>query len=496
MQTALSFGIISLLPAVIALVIAIKAKRVIEPLLFGILTAVTILDIAANGWGHAILYSIVNVFQAIAGHPADEAAGIRGMGILKGADRPELVIIVVLLGAFMAVLHKSGGALAFGTWISKKIKSKQAAQSASAVMGCLMFTSAYFSSLATGALFRPVFDRLRVSRAKLAFIVDTTAAPVMAIVPLSGWVAYMATLLRDNIPMEDGFRGLLITIPLNFYSITALVFLFLLTSGIIKDYGPMAVEERETARGDTGSFRIHTGDEPIDEIKHGRAADMIIPLGISIVLLLVLGLWKYALSDPDDEVGGLALSVYQILIVSFSVGIIAGFIRYTLTGLMTATEFLDDAVEGTKTAIIGAMIIILALTLGDLLRASSPEGLGTGPYLKSIAGGMIPHAMVPLSAFVVSSVVAFVMGTSWGTWAIMMPIAIPLTMGGNPYLVAAAVFSGGIFGDHSSPISDTTVMSAIGSDCDHMMHVNTQLPYTLTIAGISAGLSLIMGFDW
>lgn len=494
-DTALRFGLISLLPAVIALTVAIKSKRVVEPLLFGILSGVLVLDASANGWGHSLLYSIVNLFNAIAGHPENGERGIEGMGMLKNAARPEVIFIVMLLGAFMTVLHRSGGSLAFGEWVSKRVETKRSAQNAAAIMGCLMFTSAYFSSLATGALFRPVFDNLKVSRAKLAFIIDATAAPVMAIVPISGWVAYMATLLGDHVPnVDDGFKGLLLTVPLNFYCLTVLVLVFLLTSGMIKDFGPMKSEEEKVLRGESGSYERPREDDSANKIKKGRAGDMAIPLGISIALLLALGLWNYAFAYFFEGVDKLPLSGYQILIVSFSLGILTGFIRYTVTGLMTPAEFLDDALDGTKSAIIGAIIIILALTLGDLLGAPSPEGLGTGRYLQSIAGGMIPPAIVPLAAFLISSFMAFAMGTSWGVWAIMMPIAMPLAADGNPFLVAAAVLSGGVFGDHSSPISDTTIMSSIGAECDHMTHVNTQLPYALTAAGIASALFLIAGF--
>ncbi|WP_411842855.1 Na+/H+ antiporter NhaC family protein [Salinicoccus sp. HZC-1] len=244
------FGILSLLPSIIALTLAIVTKRVVLSLLSGILIGTIIIDANANGFIHSIIYSIVNLFATLAGTPANEEAGVYGMGIVKDASRAELIIIVLLLGAFIGVLNKSGGAYAFGHWLADKVKTKEGAQASASVMGISLFTSAYFSSLATGAVFRPVFDKMKISREKLAFFLDSTSAPINTIVPISGWVAFMGALMVDNIEsVEDPIQGLIRTIPYNFYNIVMIIIVFLFAFGILKDFGPMKKAEERAKKG-------------------------------------------------------------------------------------------------------------------------------------------------------------------------------------------------------------------------------------------------------
>jgi Na+/H+ antiporter NhaC len=452
-----------------------------------------IIDEKASGIGHSIIYSITNLFKAIAGHPSGD--GLRGVGIMRNAGRAEVVLVVLLLGAFITILEKSGGAYAFGNWLSDKVKTKRGAQNATGIMGCALFTSAYFSSLATGTVFKPIYDRMNISREKLAFILDSTSAPINTLIPISGWVAYMGALMVDNIPeVTDPIKGLTATIPYNFYCIVMLVMVFLFANNVIKDYGPMKKAEEKML--DKKKYNNISEEETVasKDMKDGKVSDMLWPLGVSVIILVILGLWNYTIANLF-QVSKVPFGGNQMLILSFSIGMIVAFIKYVGSKIMTAKEFLDTALEGTKSAIIGGMIIILAVTLGDLMRAAAPEGLGTALYLGNAAKG-IPSAVIPCIVFILGAFMGFAMGTSWGVWGILMPIAIPLTLaaGGNPFVAAAAVLSGGTFGDHCSPISDTTIMSSIGAGCDHIEHVNTQLPYALTAAGISAVLFLLTGF--
>jgi len=498
MEEAVHYGILSLLPAIIALGLAIWTKRVIESLLAGILSASLIIDTATEGFTHAILYAIPNLFSKIVGHPADSEAGLEGIGILSGTSLPKIFIVVLLLGAFIKLLDKSGGAMAFGDWLTQKVKGEKGAQTATGVMGSLLFTSAYFSSLATGAVFRPIYDKLKISREKLAFILDSTSAPINTLVPVSGWVAYMTVLMEENIPsVENGIVGLFKTIPYNFYNIFMLVFVFLIANKVIKDYGPMKKAEKKAKKGEVDYSEFETGST--EEAKDGTVADMLWPLGVSIITLVVLGLWNFTLASVPFfkglGVSSIPLGSRDILILSFSLGLIVAFIKYVSSGLMKADEFLDIAEDGTKSAIIGGMIIVLAVTLGGLLQADAPEGLGAAKYVESLVAGNIAPSILPMAVFIIGAFMGFSMGTSFGVWAIMMPIALPIVLatGGNPFLAAAAVLSGGTFGDHCSPISDTTIMSSIGAGCDHIKHVNTQLPYALTVASVSAVAFLIAG---
>lgn len=496
-QHVLHFGLLSIFPAVLALGLAIFSKRVIESLLLGIFSAAMIIDAHVNGAVHSLLYSITNTFAAIAGHPSNSEAGLRGVGIVQSSGRAEVVIVVLLLGAFITILEKSGGAYAFGEWLTNKVKTKHSALNATAVMGCCLFTSAYFSSLATGTIFKPIYDRMNISREKLAFILDSTSAPINVLIPISGWVAYMGALMVDNIPgVTDPVAGLVKTIPFNFYCIVILAMVFLSANGKIKDFGPMKKAE-EKAKSINHKMNLQMHSEPTEnmDVKKGTVSDMLLPLGISVVLLVVLGLWNYTIANFFN-VSKLPLGGNGMLIISFSLGLIVAYVKYISSKLMTSKEFLDDALEGTKSAIIGGMIIILAVTLGDLLRAAAPEGLGTAQYLQEVVGGLIPSSVIPFAVFLLASFMGFAMGTSWGVWGIMMPIAVPLTLatGGSPFVTVAAVLSGGTFGDHCSPISDTTIMSSIGAGCEHMDHVNTQLPYALVAAGVASILFLIAGF--
>lgn len=490
------FGIYSLLPAVIALGLAIATKRVIESLLLGILMGVIMIDAHVNGIAHSLLYSLTNLFRAIVGYAPDPQKGLVGMGLIKNADRPEIVVVVMLLGSFITVMEKSGGAFAFGEKLTARIRTKKGVQTAAGVMGCVLFTSAYFSSLATGTVFKPIFDKLRISRAKLAFIIDATSAPVNTLIPISGWVAFMAQLMVDNIPaVEDGVFGLVKTIPFNFYCILLLVFVFLNARGVIREFGSMKKEEAKVQDPDRESEEELSVKERLREHrKLGTASDMIWPLGISVLILVVLGLWNYTIAGHG--VPQIPLSGNQILILSFFIGIVIAYIKYVSSGLMTSKEFLDDALKGTKSAIIGGMIIVLAVTLGDVLRVATPEGVGAAQYLAAVSRDVIPSGIVPFAVFILASFMGFAMGTSWGVWGVMMPISIPLVLatGGNPFVTAAAVLSGGAFGDHCSPISDTTIISSIGAGCDHMTHVNTQLWYAVVVAIVASGCFLVAGF--
>ena len=498
-EATLHIGILSLLPPVVAVGLAVWTKRVIESLLLGIMSGTLMLDAQINGWGHSIPFALVNLVKAIAGHPENEELGLKGMGLLQSPERAYVIMVVLLLGSFITILNKSGGAMAFGKWLSERVKTKRGAQNATAIMGCCLFTSAYFSSLATGTVFRPIFDRMKMSRAKLGFLIDSTSAPINCLIPISGWVAYMSLLMMDNIPgCTDGLQGLIHTVPYNFYCIFLLIFVFLLVNGKIKDFGPMVKADREALEGhdSTRALEGALGEKKSAKSnKNGTVSDMMLPLGVSVGCLVTLGLWNYTIIK-FTSLPRIPLTGNQILITSFVLGILTGFAKYTLSGLMSASEFLDDALEGTKSAIIGGMIIVLAVTLGDLVRDSAPEGVGAAIYLQEVAGKSIPPSIVPFGIFLLASLMGLATGTSWGVWAICMPIAIPLTVagGGNPYIAAAAVLSGGTFGDHCSPISDTCIMSSIGSGCNHIDHVRTQIPYGATAAGIASIAYLIAGF--
>lgn len=488
------FGAWSLLPPCMAIILAIATRRVVLSLLGGLTVAAFILLLTEHSFLWSLLAIIPKTFSLIAGHAPDPEAGLRGIGMLRGADLTLVVIMIMLLGGFSAVLEATGGARAFSHAIVRRVKSVRGAQLAAAVMGCSLFTSAYFSALATGSVFRPIFDRLAIPRVKLAFIVDATAAPINTLVPISGWIAFMILLMHDNFPGNpDGFETLLATIPFNLYAWAIVLFVFINAMGWIPDFGPMRRAKTELGQDDGSADETEQAS-----CNNASALQMILPLGVSLILIVVLGLWNYVLASPNLGLGWtkLPLNGNEILILAFGAGILASAVMAFAARLMPPTAFLDALIVGCKQTLIPSMIIVLAITMGDLCRAQAPEGLGTANYLANLLGGALPVALLPATCFLLAAITSFSTGTSWGTWGILIPLAIPLAMadGGNLFLVAGAVISGGCFGDHCSPISDTTVMSSLGAGVEHTDHVNTQLPYALSVGAICLALFTSLGF--
>ena len=494
------FGVWSLLPAVVTIGLALWSKRVIESLLAGLAVAVFIVSAGAQGWAVALLRLIPNIFQAIVGKNLEgEIAGVavRSYGIVDNAGN---LVMIALLGIFITILDRSGGVMAFGAMIGRRAGGRRGAELGAAAIGTSVFTSAYFSALATGTIMRPIFDRLKISREKLAFYCDSTSAPINTLVPISGWVVFLIGLLGNVLDVDgDGaFLALVRTIPVNFYCWIALLSTYLLALGILPDLGPMRRAERRIRS--TGELfpegarpMVQASKQPVS--KEGTVSDLTVPLGLTISLLVILGLWKYT-AAPLWGFPGLGLSAYDILNGSFAAGIITAAIKYRLKRLMSGEEIFETLIEGSKFAIVGAIIIVLATTLSSFMRNPAPHGLGTALYVIELTAGAVPTVLIPLLAFVLSAALAFAMGTSWGVWAMMLPMAVPLALGagGSGILTAAAVLSGGTFGDHCSPISDTTVMSSIAAEVDHIDHVRTQLPYALLSAALAAILFLVAGF--
>lgn len=487
----------SILPALTTIVLALLTKRLIEPLLVGIAVAAFFIDNFVNGVWHAVLYFVPNMFSSISGHAANAALKIEGCGIIKDSSRPEFIISILLLGAFIRVLDKSGGALHFAEAASRRIKTETGALLMTMVIGLSLFTSAYFGILVAGTMMLPIADRMRISREKLALYCDCTAVPTKALIPISGWIAFMALLLEDNIPSVgkgNGIHGFMQTIPYNFYCWGMIGLIVLLSFKVIPDFGPMRAAERRVKT--TGALH-NPGAKPMvdhqndaSDRKSGTMADMFIPMLVSVVMLLIVGLWDTYWSGwfglPKLKVNSM-----QVLNISFFFAIYAAFVRYTTSGLMKAEEFLDFATDGMKSTLIGCMSVILAMTLGDLMKANAPEGLGTASYIIQVLQPLLVASWLPAITFLISCGMSFATGTSWGVWGIMMPISIPLALGVgvDPFIVAAAVLSGGAFGDHCTPISDTAVLSSLAANCDHIEHVRTQMPYALT-----AALFALVGF--
>ncbi len=493
-----SLGWISVIPPILTILLALWSKRVIESLFVGIVVCAFMIDAHTHGIVHSLIYGIPQTFDQIAGHP--EGNGLEGVGLLKDASRPQLLIFIILLGAFMNLLDISGGAMDFARRATKYISTKTSAILVSCVIGFSIFTSAYFCILVNGTIMRPIFDRLKISREKLSFLADAMSAPTKAWLPISGWIAYMLGLIKNNVPgmtSDNVMTTFISTMPYNFYCWLMPIFCILLAFKVIPDFGPMRTAERRVEGGilhKPGSIPMIDEEKETEKAslkKDGRVWDMFIPLLVSVASMLVFGMWNKLNDQFGLGLPKLDMSTDTVLDICFFLGIVMAFIMFTGRKLMTVKEFMDHTMKGAEGSIFTTMIIVLALTLGDLIKAVPPEGLGTAQYVVSVTKPFIIPALLPAMIFLISAIISFATGTSWGTWALMMPIGIPLAIsaGVSPIITTAAVLSGGAFGDHCGPISDTCVLASVAVNVDHLEHVRTQIPYAVAV-----GIVALMGF--
>ncbi|NWN82244.1 MAG: Na+/H+ antiporter NhaC family protein [Halomonas sp.] len=471
----MTFGAFSLLPPLLAIVLALVTRNVIPALFCGVWLGATML---AGGNPAAGLYDTFDTFI-----------------IPSVGDEWSVTVLIYcgLFGVLIGVLERSGGAQAIARWISDRVGSRRGAQGATMGLGVLIFFEDYFNALTVGSVMRPITDKMKVSREKLAYIVDSTSAPMCLLGPVSTWVVFVMGLIGTQL-VEMGVSGseyliYLSTIPLNFYAWLALgLIAFLVITQW--DFGPMATAERRArtrgevmAPGAMPPSETHVdGIEAVSE-EHARKRNMLVPIGVLLVMIPPLFLWTGDFPDNGlitaigNAKGG--LSILLATLVAVAVGLTMGMMQklFDFRGAM------DIVVDGIKSMTLVYIILTLAWSIGSVTSE-----LGTAGYLVTLAEASLSPSLVPVLLFAIGAVVAFTTGTSYGTFAIMIPIAMPVAtaMDLPLALTIAAVLSGGIFGDHCSPISDTTILTSAGSSCDHIDHVRTQLPYALT-AG-SAGV--------
>ncbi|WNK20199.1 Na+/H+ antiporter NhaC family protein [Halomonas piscis] len=474
----MSFGLYSLLPPLLAIVLALVTRNVIPALFCGIWLGATMLS---GGNPAAGLYNSFGDF--IIPSVGDEWSAT-------------VLIYCGLFGVLITVLQRTGGAQAIARSIAARVASPRGAQGATLGFGVLIFFEDYFNALTVGSVMRPITDRMRVSREKLAYIVDSTSAPMCLLGPVSTWVVFVMGLIGTQLTeMEMAGSEYLIylsSIPLNFYAWLALL-LILIMIVTQRDFGPMAQAEQRARQ--TGKLLADDARPPSDrEVaemagvaeEHSRKRNMLVPIAVLVGLIPVLFLWTgnvmengliTAMGEAD---GGKSILIATFLAVSVALGM--GMYQR----LFDFREAMELVVTGIKSMTLVYIILTLAWSIGSVT-----EALGTADYLVTLAQAGIAPSLIPVLLFLIGSLVAFTTGTSYGTFAIMIPIAMPVAMALDmPLALAiAAVLSGGIFGDHCSPISDTTILSSAGSSCDHIDHVRTQLPYAL-----SAGTAGIVAF--
>lgn len=462
-------GWLSILPPVIAIALALITKEVLFSLTAGCISGALIYTIAAG------LNPVVGTVQVT----FDTMIANTDMNIM---------IFCFLLGALVCVVNKSGGAEAYGKWASKAIKSKRAAQMTTSALGCLIFLDDYFNCLTVGTVMKPVTDRFKVSRAKLSYIIDATAAPVCIIAPISSWAAAVASYLRPTGAFESDFAAFCSTIPYNLYALLSLLMVFAV-NWFKMDFGPMAKFERLAEQGHLGGLEMKDGEEEVKkDVRPGTVADMLVPILVLIVTSILGMLYNGGFFGTDPAFSGQFVAALgncvaaQALVWGSFAGIITAMLMYVPRGLMKFQEFMGFIGEGMSNMIVSGSILMLAWTIGGICR----DLLSTQVFVSNLVqeSGM-PGFLVPAVVFLLAAFLSFATGTSWGTFGILIPIIIPVAQAVCPDLLIcslAATLAGSVFGDHSSPISDTTILSSAGANVNHLDHVSTQMVYACIVA--------------
>ena len=465
----------SLVPPLVAIALALITKEVYSSLFVGILVG-------------ALFYSnfsfegtVLHVFQG-------------GMiSVLTSAYNMGILIFLVILGAMVCLMNRAGGSAAFGRWASKRIKTRAGAEISTIILGVLIFIDDYFNCLTVGSVMRPVTDKHNVSRAKLAYLIDATAAPVCIIAPISSWAAAVSGFVEG----EDGISLFVHAIPYNFY---ALLTIFMMVAMVVMkvEFGPMGVHETNALKGDiytTASRPYANAEEDANGNPRGKVIDLLIPI-ICLVVCCVIGMiytggffsgadFVTAFSQSDASVG-LVLGSFFALIITIAL--------YMVRRVMNFRDCLACLPDGFKAMVPAILILTFAWTLKAMTDSLGASEFVAG-VVKASAGGFMNF--LPAIIFVIGAVIAFATGTSWGTFGILIPIVVNVFSGTNHELMIisiSACMAGAVCGDHCSPISDTTIMASAGAQCDHVNHVSTQLPYAIVAAVVSFLSYIVAGF--
>ena len=467
----------SLLPPVIAIVLALNTKEVYTSLLVGI----------ASG---ALLYANGNLELALNTLFFNEDGGM----ITKLSDSGNVGILafLVMLGILVALMNKAGGSAAFGRWASTHIHSRAGAQFATLMLGVMIFVDDYFNCLTVGSVMRPVTDRQKVSRAKLAYLIDSTAAPICIIAPVSSWAAAVTS----SVPAGSGINGFtmfLRTIPYNYYAVmTVVMSLFLIFTGA--EFGPMKLNEDNAKNGDlfTTADRPYGDDVDDGNDTNGHVIDLIAPVLVLIAACIFGMVYTGGFFEGVDFITAFAdCNASAGLVLGSSIALLFTFVFYRVRSVMTFQDFAACIPEGFKAMVSPMLILTLAWTLSGMTNL-----LGAKYYVANLLGGSAAalQYLLPVIIFLVAVFLAFATGTSWGTFSILIPIVCHAFPDGEMLVVSiAACLSGAVCGDHCSPISDTTIMASAGAHCSHVNHVSTQLPYAITAAACSAVCYIITG---
>ena len=459
---------LSLLPPVIAIGLSLFTKEVYTSLLAGIITG-------------ALLYSDGNLELMINTIFFNENGGM----VYKLADSWNVGILVflVMLGILVSLLNKAGGSAAFGKWASKHIKTRVGAQLSVMVLGVLIFVDDYFNCLTVGSVMRPVTDRHKVSRAKLAYIIDATAAPVCIIAPISSWAAAVTS----SVPADSGINGFAVflqTIPYNFYAILTLIMIVAITIMRV-DFGTMKIHEINAISGDlfTTPGRPYEGNEEEIVKENAHVLDLVLPVGVLIASCIMALVYTGGFFEGASFIDAFADSNASVgLVLGGAITLVFTFVYYMMRDVLSFREFTECIPEGFKSMIAPILILTMAWTLSGMTNL-----LGADIFVANVVSGSAKslQGFLPMIIFLVAALLAFATGTSWGTFSILIPIVIGVFPSGHMMVVSiASCLSGAVCGDHCSPISDTTIMASAGGHCEHVNHVATQLPYVILTASV------------
>lgn len=464
----------ALVPPIVAIGLALLTKEVYSSLFVGILMG-------------GILYSGLN-FEMTIVHIFED--GI--IGVLSDSYNVGILVFLVILGAMVSLMNKAGGSAAFGQFAAGKIHSRVGAQLATVLLGVLIFIDDYFNCLTVGSVMRPVTDKFNVSRAKLAYLIDATAAPVCIIAPISSWAAAVTGFVEG----EDGFSIFIRAIPYNFYALLTIVMMVGMVVMRV-EFGSMKTHEKNAVKGDLYTTPGRPYDYAKDEhvAARGKVMDLLIPI-VSLIICCVIGMlytggffsgtdFVTAFSESDASLG-LTLGSFFGLIITIGL--------YQIRRVLSFSDCMACIPEGFKAMVPAILILTFAWTLKAMT-----DSLGADVYVASLVASSAKGFLnfLPAIIFVVGCLLAFATGTSWGTFGILIPIVVAVFENSNPQLMIisiSACMAGAVCGDHCSPISDTTIMASAGAQCEHVNHVMTQLPYAATAALISFVTYIVAGF--
>lgn len=474
-QPALYATIWALLPPLVAIVLALITKEVYSSLFVGIVVGALIYS------GFKFEGTVTQIFEG----------GI--IKVLSDSYNVGILIFLVILGSVVCMMNKAGGSAAFGRWASKKIHTRVGAELAAIVLGILIFIDDYFNCLTVGSVMRPVTDRHHVSRAKFAYLIDATAAPVCIIAPISSWAAAVSGFVEG----QDGLAIFVRTIPYNFYAILTIVMMV----GMVlmkTEFGAMRTHEINALNGDlyTTSARPYenaTDDETPNP--RGKVIDLVIPIVVLVICCVISMIYTGGFFSGTDFVTAFSQSDASTgLAMGSAFGLVFAIIFYMIRRVINFRDCMGCIPEGFKAMVPAIMILTFAWTLKTMT-----DSLGAAVFveeaMRSVAGGI--EVILPAIIFLVGCGLAFATGTSWGTFGILIPIVVAVFEKSSPEMMIismSACMAGAVCGDHCSPISDTTIMASAGAQCDHVTHVSTQLPYAILAAAVSFVTYIVAGF--